>query len=52
MTRLIYQIHKPQKNASKKITDGKKTANFVHREEIINKNKNGYYIVSFLEIFF
>ncbi len=39
----MYQVHKLRKNASKKTTGNKKIVlNSVQREEIIDKNKNGY----------
>ncbi|RMZ95900.1 hypothetical protein BpHYR1_018290 [Brachionus plicatilis] len=48
MTRPMYQVPKPHKNASKKAIDTpiakrkKVVLNFVQREEIITKKKNGY----------
>ncbi len=48
MTRPMYQVPKTRKNASKKVTDNtiskrkKLVLNFVQREEIIQKSKNGY----------
>ncbi|RNA40019.1 hypothetical protein BpHYR1_031426 [Brachionus plicatilis] len=47
MTRPMYQVPKPRKNASKKVIDTpiakrkKVVHNFVQREEIITKKKNG-----------
>ncbi|RNA15984.1 hypothetical protein BpHYR1_050976 [Brachionus plicatilis] len=48
MTRPMYQVPKPRKYASKKVIDTpiakrkKVVLNFVQREEIITKKKNGY----------
>ncbi|RNA36692.1 hypothetical protein BpHYR1_006209, partial [Brachionus plicatilis] len=47
MTRPMYQVPKPSNNASKKVIDTpiakrkKVVLNFVQREEIITKKKNG-----------